>query len=165
MRRDRSRPKEPALADDQTPQQLADFDATQLAALVAGASDEDLAKGMANEANRGAVLDEIFRRMAEHVDPEKASGVAAVVHWKILDRPGGGEDLYEIVLKDGACEVSDSPGSEPRVTFIVKPVEFLKLVSGAVAGPQLFMSGGLKIEGDLMFAAQMASLFRIPQAG
>jgi putative sterol carrier protein len=149
---------------DETNPQLNEFDATQLAALVAGASDEDLAKGMADEANRKAVLDEIFRRMAEHVEPEKAKGVEAVVHWKILDRPGGGEDVYETVLKDGTCEVSESAEGQPRVTFIVKPVEFLKLVSGAVAGPQLFMTGGLKIEGDLMFAAQMASLFRVPQA-
>jgi hypothetical protein len=29
----------------------------------------------------------------------------------------------------------------------------------------LFMAGKLKIEGDLMFASQVASMFRIPRAG
>jgi putative sterol carrier protein len=56
-------------------------------------------------------------------------------------------------------------GHEPRVTFKLKPVDFLKLVSGNAAGPMMFMTGKLKIEGDLMFAAGVQSLFRIPGAG
>jgi putative sterol carrier protein len=47
----------------------------------------------------------------------------------------------------------------------MKPVDFLKLVTGNAAGPMLFMTGKLKIEGDLMFAATVQSLFRIPGAG
>jgi len=46
----------------------------------------------------------------------------------------------------------------------VPGVNFIKLVSGAVQGPSMFMSGGLKIEGDLMFAAQVEGLFQIPKA-
>ena len=41
--------------------------------------------------------------------------------------------------------------------------DFLKLVTVNAAGPMLFMSGKLKIEGDLMFAASAASLFTIPK--
>jgi putative sterol carrier protein len=50
------------------------------------------------------------------------------------------------------------------VTFKIGPVDFLRLVSGNANGPMLFMSGKLKIEGDLMFASTMTSLFRIPKA-
>jgi putative sterol carrier protein len=146
------------------PESLKDIDATQLSKLVASASDEQLAEAMSNPENRKTTLDEIFRRMAEHVEPSKAKGNDAVVHFKILDRPGGGEDAYEVVLEDGACTASDSPSREPRVTFKIGPVEFLRLVSGNANGPMLFMSGKLKIEGDLMFASTMTSLFRIPSA-
>jgi putative sterol carrier protein len=151
------------MAEPDTPT-LTDFDATQLAKLVAGATDEELAQGMADEANRKGTLDEIFRRMAEHVNADRAKGVSAVIHWKILDRPDGGYDHYEVVLDDGSCSVSDTPGADPRVTFKVKPVDYLKLVSGVQAGPVLFMTGKLKIEGDLMFASQVAGYFQIPQA-
>ena len=41
-------------------------------------------------------------------------------------------------------------------------VDFLKLVTGNANGPMLFMSGKLKIEGDLMFSAQIQSMFTIP---
>ena len=50
-----------------------------------------------------------------------------------------------------------------RVTLKIAPVPFIKLVTGRESGPTLFMTGKLKIEGDLMFASQMTSLFRIPR--
>jgi putative sterol carrier protein len=143
---------------------ISNFDASQLAQLVAGASDEQLAQGMADAEARKRTLDEIFKRMAEHVEPRKARGNDAVIHWKILDAPGGGYDHYEVLLAGGECTVTDEPSRDPRVTFRIGPVDFIKLVSGNAAGPMLFMTGKLKIEGDLMFASTMTSLFRIPRA-
>ncbi len=148
-----------------TPADLANVDADQLAGLVAGATDEQLAAGMSDPAARQSILDEIFRRMTEHLDADKAKGTNAVLLWKITDKPGGGEDLYEVTLADGTVSVSQEPTAEPRVTFVVGPAAFLRLVSGAQPGPVLFMAGKLKIEGDLMFASQVATLFKIPQAG
>lgn len=150
------------MSDGQT-QTLKDFDAASLAKLVRGATDEQLAEGMADRGSRKATLDEIFRRMAEHVEPEKAQGNDAVVHWKILDRPGGGYDHFEVVLEDGSCTVSEEPARGPSVILKIGPVDFLKLVSGKTTGPTLFMTGRLKIEGDLLFAARLAALFRIPR--
>ena len=149
---------------DVNAQSIGDFDASQLAGIVATASDEQLAEGMSDPEGRKATLDEIFRRMAEHVEPSKARGNDAVVHFKILDRPDGGYDHYEVVLAEGACTVTDEPAKDPRVTIRIGPVDFLKLVSGNAAGPMLFMTGKLKIEGDLMYASTMTSLFRIPRA-
>ena len=148
----------PAAAD------LTSIDADQLAALAAGATDEQLAEGMSDPAARKSVLDEIFRRMSEHVEPEKAKGADAILHFKITDRPDGGEDVYEVTLKDGVCTATDEPKGTPRVTFTAGPAAFLRLVSGAQPGPVLFMAGKLRIEGDLMFASQVATMFRVPQA-
>jgi putative sterol carrier protein len=142
---------------------LKDVDADQLAQLVAGASDEQLAEGLSSPESRKATLDEIFKRMAAHVEPAKAKGHDAVIHFKILDAPGGGEDHYEVVLENGECTATDQPAREPRVTFKIGAVDFIRLVSGNAAGPMLFMTGKLKIEGDLMFATTMTSLFRIPR--
>ena len=41
---------------------------------------------------------------------------------------------------------------------------FPKLVTGQQSGPVLFMTGKLKLEGDVMFASRMTSFFRIPKA-
>ena len=62
----------------------------------------------------------------------------------------------------GACTTSNAPQHEPRVTLTLDGVDFLRLVTGNAAGPMLFMSGKLKIEGDLMFSTQIQSMFTIP---
>jgi putative sterol carrier protein len=126
---------------------------------------DQLAVGMADEQVRGVVLDGIFSQWAEHFDKESAGDTDAVLEWKILDKPGGGYDRYQVVIRDGTCSVAKDGDHDPRVTFRVKPVDFLKLVTGNAAGPMMFMTGKLKIEGDLMFAATVQSLFRIPGSG
>ena len=137
-------------------------DPQQFAAQLASTPDEQLEAGMQSEA-RPMVLDEIFKRMGEFLKPETAQGVDAVVHWHIIDRPGGGADQYELVIKDGKASVANQPQHEPRVTFKVGAVDFLKLVTGNANGPILFTTGKLKISGDLVFAAQIAGMFRMPR--
>ena len=48
------------------------------------------------------------------------------------------------------------------MTLKLDGVDFLKLVTGNADGPMLFMSGKLRIEGDLMFSAQIQSMFTLP---
>jgi putative sterol carrier protein len=124
--------------------------------------EDQLAAGMADEQVRGLVLDGIFNQWAEHFDSAKAADTEAVLEWRILDKPGGGYDRYQVVIDRGNCTVEKEGDQAPRVTFKIKPVDYLKLVTGNAAGPMLFMTGKLKIEGDLMFAAGVQSLFRLP---
>jgi putative sterol carrier protein len=141
--------------------------AEDFAKLVAEASDDQLGE-LVNSPARKQVLDEIFSRMAEHVDPANARGTDAVVHFKILDRPeslGGGYDHYEVVFADGTCVASDQVEREPNVTIRVGPVQFLKLASGQASGPALFLTGKLRLEGDVMLASRLTGFFRIPNAG
>jgi putative sterol carrier protein len=142
---------------------LTALSAEDFASLVANASDEQLAEAMSGP-QRELALREIFGRMAEHFDPAKAKGLDAVVHFQILGRPDGGHDDFELVVQDGECTVNEEPSKEPRVTLKVEPVAFLKLITNQKSGPELFMTGKLKIDGDLMFAPQIANLFQIPTA-
>jgi putative sterol carrier protein len=139
-------------------------DASQLAAMVGQVPDEQLAEGMANPEGRRMILDEIFRRMSEHAEPNQIEGVDAVVHFEVTGAPDGGSDVYEAVIRDGKVEVSDEPKEQPRVKITTAPVPFLKLVTGHQSGPVLFMTGKLKLEGDVMFASRMTGFFRIPTA-
>ena len=140
------------------------IDPAAFAKAVAETPEKDLAAGFADEKVRGLVLDGIFGQMEEHFDGAKAGHTEAVIEWRIYDRPGGGYDRYQVIITGGTCSVEKDGEHAPRVTFKLKPVDFLKLVTGASAGPMMFMTGKLKIEGDLMFAASVQSLFRLPGA-
>ena len=147
----------------------AEFDASQVdpaefARGIAEASDEQLREGMASPL-RGQILAEIFGRMAEHFRPGAARDTEAVIHWRIGGRADGGHDEWETTIRDGSCEVREGFGeAQPRVAFEIDGADFLRLVTGNAAGPVLFMSGKLKVSGDMMFAARTPSLFTIPKA-
>ena len=137
-------------------------DANELAKNMAGATDEQLAELMSGPM-RGQILSEIFRRMSEHFRADAARDTEAVIRWRIGGGPDDGVDEYETVISGGACDVHEGfQADAARVTFSVGGADFLRLVTGNAAGPMLFMSGKLKIEGDMMFAASAASLFTIP---
>lgn len=137
------------------------IDPQEAARNVARLSDDQLREGMSGPYRR-QILDEIFRRMQEHFRPDAAAGLDAVIHWRITGRKDGGHDAYEVAIREDSCEVRHELVADPRVAFELDGVEFLRLVTGNVAGPTLFMSGQLKIEGDLMFASSIAGLFHLP---
>ena len=133
----------------------------EVAGAISSITDEQLREALSGP-QREAIIGEVFRRMEQHFKPSSAAGVDAVVHWKITGRSDGGLDHYEVVLRDGTCTASTDPMHEPRVTLALDGVDFMRLVTGNAAGPMMFMSGKLKIEGDLMFSAQIQSMFTIP---
>ena len=144
--------------------ELGNADASQLAAMVGEIPDDQLAEGMAHPEGRKMILDQVFSRMAEHVEPGQIAEVDAVVHFTITGAPDGGADVYETVIRGGVVKVSDAPAEEPRVVITAAPVPFLRLVTGQQSGPAMFLTGKLKIQGDLLFASRMTSYFRIPSA-
>lgn len=135
-------------------------DPRALAALVRQASEQELAEGVA--ANREQILDQVFRNMPHRLDVQRAAGVDAVIDWEIGDRPDGGHDRFQVVIRDGECRVRTQGPEQAAVTYTLGAVDFLKLVSGGVSGPKLFVFGRLKVRGDLVLAARVPSLFHIP---
>lgn len=133
----------------------------QFAALVREASDEQLEEGFRE--NREVLLEEIFRRMPEQFDPERGAGVEAVIEWQIT-RPDGEPDRWQVAIRDGACTATRDGSAEPDVSMRVGPVDFVKLITGADAGPKMFVFGRLRIRGNLMLAARMQGWFRLPTA-
>ena len=137
-------------------------DSAEAARNIAQASDSQLEELMTGPM-RGQILTEVFGRMEKHFRADAARDTEAVIQWRIGGGPDGSVDGWECVISDGRCEVREGLHADtPRVTFTVGGADFLRLVTGNAAGPTLFMSGKLKIEGDVMFAASAAGLFTIP---
>jgi putative sterol carrier protein len=139
--------------------------ATNFARLISRASKEAIETALARPEVRHTVLDEVFRRMEVHFKADRAGSTKAAVHWRISGGSGeGGYDRYETVIENGTCQINREPEREPRCTVTLPPVEFLRLVTGNASAPMLFMTGKLKVAGDLGFAAGLTNLFNIPKA-
>jgi putative sterol carrier protein len=133
----------------------------EFAGLVANANDEQIAE-VVRATGTETVLDRIFEGMKERFQPDKAQGVDAVIQFVVTD--DSDEHAYAVKISNGTCEIDKGRADSPKVTLTTDIVSFSKLVAGQVQGPQLFMSGKLKVSGDLMFSARIMNFFDQPQA-
>jgi putative sterol carrier protein len=147
----------------QTLPDLATMSLEELVAYTGGLPDDSLNELMRGP-ERSVLLDEYFGRMARQASPEKIKGQDAVVHFSITDRPGGGADEYEMVIRDGACTVSKQAGESAKVTVIMDGVRFIKLISGTGDPTKWFITRKLKISGDLVFGGKVMGWFEFPTA-
>jgi predicted lipid carrier protein YhbT len=147
------------IADDIDPATLGP---QELAALVKRSSAEELLSLMRSE-RRQAVLDKIFLDMPAVFRPDRASRDKEIVHWRIADRPDGGEDVYELVIADGTCRVSPSPRQAPRLALTIGAVDFLRVVTGNANPTTLFLRGRMKAKGDLGLAMRFPKMFDVPK--
>ena len=100
--------------------------------------------------------------MVQEFDPKQGRDIEAVLHWVIAGRRDGGVDRWQVAITDGRCRASRKLDREPTVTIELDGLQFLELVTGSASGPELFMSGKLKMTGDVLLAARLTSMFRIP---
>jgi putative sterol carrier protein len=128
----------------------------QLAALVEGKSDDEI-NSFVKESGSDTVNGPIFQGMQDHFLPEKAAGKTAVIQYDIL-APEGTES-WQVVVENGTCATSKGAEKDATVTLTLSQPDFLRLISGKLNGVQAFMSGKLKIKGDMMLAQTMQTWF------
>ena len=134
-------------------------DPAQLAELIKGLSDDDLKKQI-SDLGEDEVLKNIFQGMQEAFKPEKAQGVNSTIQYDV--ETDAGVKSWSAKIEDGTCVTSEGPASDPRLTLKVGLVDFIRLIFGQADGTQLFMSGKMKLQGDMMFAMQMQGFFDRP---
>ena len=128
-----------------------------LAALIDGRSDDEIVTGIESRGVEN-VLDEIFQGMCDAFMPEKAAGKSAVIGYEI--DVGGKRHAYQLKIADGKCEMVKGAPGPARTTLGATAPNFLRLISGKQNGMLAFMTGKLKLKGDMMFAQTMQAWFR-----
>ena len=103
-----------------------------------------------------ATVKETFEAMPARFRADKAAGTNAVIQYDISGEGGG---TWHAVIKDGACAVNDGPGTNPNLTLQMASQDWLDMLSGKQSGQMLFMSGKLKVKGDMGLAMKLGSMF------
>ena len=133
------------------------------AAGVNGAAAEAAAEApaaTASESGGGASTADLvglIEEMAKRFLPDKAVGKNAVIQYDITTLDG--THTYQVVVAGGTCTTGPGAGQEASVTLALSAPDFLRLISGKLNGMTAFMSGKLKLKGDMMLAQTMQGWF------
>jgi putative sterol carrier protein len=138
-------------------------DFSALSAAVEQKSNEELVAAIQQqEGGANGVLGQVFAGMVDSFNPTKAAGQQATVQYEISAPDGTHE--WAMRIADGRCQVEPGRAESPRVTIRIGLADFLRLITGKANGMQLFMTGKLKVSGDLFFAQTYQGWFDRPQA-
>ncbi|HET6367155.1 MAG TPA: SCP2 sterol-binding domain-containing protein [Pseudomonadales bacterium] len=101
---------------------------------------------------------ETFDAMASRFQPSKATGVNSTIQYDITGDQGG---TWHAVIKDGTCAVNEGAAASPNLTLSMSSQDWLDMIGGKLSGQMAFMSGKLKLKGDMGLAMKVGSLFSV----
>ena len=110
-------------------------------------------------ADTAAAVKEIFGQMPTNFNADAAKGMNSVIQFN-LSGDGGGN--WHVVINEGACSVNEGSHASPNMTMTMAAQDYVDMISGKLNGQMAFMSGKLKIAGDMGLAMKMQTLFKRP---
>jgi putative sterol carrier protein len=99
---------------------------------------------------------ESFEAMPGRFRADKAAGTNATIQYDISGEGGG---TWNAVIKDGTCTVNQGAATNPNLTLSIAAQDWIDMLAGKQSGQMLFMSGKLKVKGDMGLAMKLGSMF------
>ena len=99
---------------------------------------------------------DVFEKMPEVFNAGAAAGVNLIFQFHVTGDQGGD---WNVVVKDSTCQVNTGVNPSPSVTFTMEDADWVAMWSGELDGMKAFMTGKLKLSGDIMSAQLLQSLF------
>lgn len=114
-----------------------------------------------------AAFDEISRSLSSSpADRKDAIKKGAAIFAFTLKHSGKEESWYIDLKETGTVGKGPAPeGKKAAVTLILSDADFGKLVSGKANAQKLFMSGKLKVKGDVMKATKLTDVLNKARGG
>lgn len=100
-------------------------------------------------------LQPIFNAMGDRFQVDKAGDLDLTVQFE-LSGDGGGQ--WYASIKDGALDVEKGTVADPQATLKMDAEDFAKMSSGDLNPMMAFMSGKIKVDGDLNSVMKFQSL-------
>ncbi|MGA2411618.1 MAG: SCP2 sterol-binding domain-containing protein [Candidatus Binataceae bacterium] len=99
---------------------------------------------------------EAFEQAPVNFNKDAAKGLKAVYQFD-LSGDGGGQ--WAILIDNDQCTVQEGKHPSPSITISMTAQDYLDLLSGKLNGQMAFMTGKLRIAGDLGLAIKLQTLF------
>ena len=98
----------------------------------------------------------IFPAMVDRFIPGKADGVNAIIAFELRGDNGGN---FWIKIADGSAESGEGEKSDAAMTVKATADDWHAVATGQTNAMQAFMTGKLKIMGDMGLAMKMQTMF------
>ena len=100
----------------------------------------------------------IFPDMVAHFVPQKAQGVEARIQFDLSGDNGGS---YWMSIKDGAATTGEGKIERPQMVIRATADDYAAMTNGDLNPMQAFMSGRVKIQGDMGMAMRFMNMFNM----
>jgi putative sterol carrier protein len=97
-----------------------------------------------------------FEMMPSRFKKENAKGLNAVYQF---DLSGDGGGKWNVTVNNETIQVKEGAHPSPNITISMTAQDYLDMTSGKLNGQVAFMSGRLRIAGDMGLALRMQNLF------
>ena len=101
---------------------------------------------------------EAFEAMPAVYNPAAGAGLNKTLQWNITGEQAG---KWAFKIVNGQGELIPGGVDKPDVTFTVSDKDWLSIIEGKLDAMQAFMSGKLKVSGDMMLAMRVQNLFQV----
>jgi putative sterol carrier protein len=103
--------------------------------------------------------DQVFQSMPNAFLSEKAGSTKGNVQFDLSGENGG---KWWIKIADGQATSGQGEVENPNLTLSADAGDYVKIATGQMDPTAAFMSGKLKVKGDMGLAMKFGSLFRRP---
>lgn len=103
-----------------------------------------------------ATTAEIMAAMPSRFNAEEAGAMNATVMFELSGEGGG---VWNVTIADGECVVNEGPAEEPTATLKMEAADYVAMVTGELNAINAFMTGKVRVEGDLNTVMKFQSIF------
>lgn len=100
---------------------------------------------------------EMMQGMQEAFLPEKAGAAKALIQLDLTGEDGG---LWVVDIANGQCQIREEEVNSPDVTVTMDAEEFVALYQNKLNPVQAFMSGKIKVSGNVGLVMQLLNWFQ-----
>ena len=100
---------------------------------------------------------EIFSVMPSRFNKDASKGLNAVYQFDLSGDNGG---KWHIVIQNETCQVKEGAHASPNITISMSAQDYVDMTTGKLNAQMAFMSGKLRIAGDMGLALRMQNLFQ-----
>jgi len=104
-----------------------------------------------------ATARELMTQIQSAFVPENAQGVNKTIQYELTGDDGG---TWTASIADGSCTVAEEPNDSADVTITMTASDFVDMMGGKLQPTMAYMSGKLKVKGDMMLAQKVSQFFK-----